>query len=363
MSKTPIRVGIIGVHPDKGWATIAHIPALAQLPEFRLTAISHNRPEVAKAAAEKYGVPHALGSADELIGHPEVDLVVISVKVTHHRELVEKAVAAGKAVFSEWPLGMNLADATAMRDLARDKGVATSIGLQTRAVPAFAYIKDLIAEGYLGEVLSATMVGSGITFGESMSETFAYTLDPSRGVGMQNVVFAHSIDGLTDMLASRFETVTGNLATRRKTTRIEETGEILPMTVPDQLVVSGTLENGTVVAAHFRGGLSRGTNFRIEINGTKGDLILTSPVGYVGIGGFTLMGATGDETLHELEIPARYGADRFSEGPSQSVATAYLRLAADIKDGTHTSPDFDDAVALHRLIDAIETSGGKPRKL
>ena len=71
----------------------------------------------------------------------------------------------------------------------------------------------------------------------------------------------------------------------------------------------------------------------------------------------------GEETLHELEIPARYGADRFSEGPSQSVATAYLRLAADITDGTHTSPDFDDAVALHRLIDAIETSGGKPRKL
>ena len=49
---------------------------------------------------------------------------------------------------------MNLGDAVALRDVAKAKGVATTIGLQTRAVPAFAYMRDLIGDGYVGDVLS-----------------------------------------------------------------------------------------------------------------------------------------------------------------------------------------------------------------
>lgn len=358
MTAIPIKVGIIGVHPDKGWATTAHIPALRQLPEFRITAISHNRLEDAQAAAEKFGVEHALGSTEELVTHPDVDLVVVAVKVTQHKDLVSKAIDGGKAVFSEWPLGMSLADATAMRDLAKAGGVATAIGLQTRAVPAFAYVRDLVRDSYVGEVLSATMIGSGILWGEAMAVSYAYTFDRANGAAMLNVPFAHSIDGLLHALDTSLETVAGTLANSRKTIRIEETGAELPLSVPDQILVAGTLANGAAISAHFRGGLSRGTNFHVEINGTKGDLIITSPVGYVGIGGFKLMGARFDETLHELKVPARYGADRFAEGPPQSVAVAYARLASDMTQGTKLSPTFDDAVELHRLIDAIERGEG-----
>ncbi len=362
MTDDPIRVGIIGVHPEKGWATMTHIPALQQLPEFRLTAISHRNAEAVQAAAQKFNVPHALTTNEALMNHPEVDVVVIAVKVPHHLDLVTRVIDAGKAVFSEWPLGMNLADTVTMRDRAKAKGVATTIGLQTRATPAFAHIRDLIRDGYVGEVLSATMIGSGITFGASMSETFAYTLDPAMGAGMQNVVFAHSIDGLLDVLGSRFETVDARYAIRRKATRTDETGAVLPMTVPDQVVVNGTLANGVVVATHFRGGLSRGTNFHLEINGTGGDIILTSPVGYTGFGGFRLMGASaGDQALQAIEIPAFYGMDHFAEGPSQGIAVAYARMASDMRRGTRLSPTFDDAVELHRLIDAIERSAGFER--
>src|SRR5690606_974091 len=118
----------------------------------------------------------------------------------YHAELVGQAVAAGKAVFSEWPLGTSLAQAQAMRDAARAAGVATSIGLQTRAAPAFAHARQLVKEGYLGRVLSASMIGSGILWGESMNEAYAYTLDPATGAAMLDVPFAHSIDGLLHLL-------------------------------------------------------------------------------------------------------------------------------------------------------------------
>ena len=126
--------------------------------------------------------------------------------------------------------------------------------------------------------------------------------------------------------------------------------------MPDQILVAGKLTNGAVVSAHFRGGLSRGTNFHVEVNGTRGDVIITSPVGYVGMGGTRLRGARGDETLHELEIPPSLDPHRELEEPARSIAAAYARLASDTMRGTQLSPTFDDAVELHRLIDTIERS-------
>lgn len=356
MSK-PICVGIIGVHPDKGWATTAHIPALQQLPQYRITAISHHDMAIAQAAAQRFNVPHALSSAAELVAHPEVDLVVVTVKVPYHAELVSQAIAAGKAVFSEWPLGTSLAEAESMRNLANAAGVATSIGLQTRAAPAFAHARQLVAQGYVGEVLSASMIGSGIIWGDAINEGYVYTLDPANGAAMLNVPFAHSVDGLLHVLGTRFETVTGLLGNARKSTRIIETGAELPLTVPDQILLSGQLSSGVAVSAHFRGGLSRATNFHVEINGTLGDLVITSPVGYVGIGGMRLQGARGEETLHDLEIPAHYSAHGV-EAPAQLVASAYVQLAADIANGTSNGPNFDDAVALHRLVESIGRNAG-----
>jgi predicted dehydrogenase len=131
----------------------------------------------------------------------------------------------------------------------------------------------------------------------------------------------------------------------------------MPLSVPDQIMVAGKLTNGAAVSAHFRGGLSRGTNFHVEVNGTCGDLIITSPVGYVGIGGTRLAGARGDEALHELKIPPSFDPHHELEEPARSMAAAYARLASDKIRGTRLSPTFDDAVELHQLIDTIERSG------
>lgn len=60
MTHAPIRVGIIGVHPDRGWASTAHVPALRSLQQFRLSAVSHTRIETAKASAERFGFDHAV---------------------------------------------------------------------------------------------------------------------------------------------------------------------------------------------------------------------------------------------------------------------------------------------------------------
>ena len=64
------------------------------------------------------------------------------------------------------------------------------------------------------------MIGSGILWGEAMSEAYAYTLDPANGAAMLEVPFAHSIDGMLHALDSRIATVAGVLSNARRTTRL-----------------------------------------------------------------------------------------------------------------------------------------------
>ena len=157
-----IRVGIIGANPDRGWAAQAHIPALKSLSdEFEITALSTSRRESADAASTRFGVPHAFDNHQELVNSAAVDVVAVTVKVPYHLELATAALDAGKAVYCEWPLGNGLNEAETLAALAKKKGVLAVAGLQARLGAAVAYVRDLIKQDYVGEVLSTTLIGSG----------------------------------------------------------------------------------------------------------------------------------------------------------------------------------------------------------
>ncbi|MFF4414554.1 Gfo/Idh/MocA family oxidoreductase [Streptosporangium sp. NPDC001559] len=71
-----------------------------------------------------------------LAEHPEVDLVVITVRVPAHAELVEAALAAGKHVYCEWPLARTTDEADTLTKSAHSTGVHHAVGLQARCAPA-----------------------------------------------------------------------------------------------------------------------------------------------------------------------------------------------------------------------------------
>ena len=94
---------------------------------------------------------------EELVAQPDVDLIAVTVKVPHHRELVSAALTARKAVYCEWPLGRDLDDARAMAALGAKQGVRTVVGLQARQAPAIEFVQERLRDGYVGEVLSTTI--------------------------------------------------------------------------------------------------------------------------------------------------------------------------------------------------------------
>src|SRR5437867_2328050 len=353
-----IRVGIIGANPDRGWAAVAHIPALKSLShDFEITALSTSRRESADAASKLFGVPLAFDNHQELVNSGGVDVVVVTVKVPYHFELATAALEAGKAVYCEWPLGNGLKEAETLAALAKKKGVLAVAGLQARSAPSVAYVRDLIKQGYVGEVLSTSLIGSGMGWGPTVEPFNAYLNDKKNGATMLSIVLGHAADALCHCLGEVRE-LTATMTMRRESFTIAGTGESKPMKADDQVLVSGLLEGGAPFSIHYRGGVSRGTNLLWEINGTEGDLQLTAAGGQAQIFEMTVRGGNGAQSsLEVVPVPEQY---RWSPpqgpGPSTNVAQAYARFARDYREGTHFCPTFDDAVTRHRMLNAIETA-------
>jgi predicted dehydrogenase len=355
-SRKRIRVGIIGANPDRGWAAQAHIPALKSLPQdFEITALSTSRRESAAAAGKRFDVPLAFDNAEDLVRSSDVELVAITVKVPHHFELATAAIAAGKAVYCEWPLGNGLLEAEKLAAFARQKGVLAVAGLQARSAPAVAYVRDLIGQGYVGQVLSTTLVGSGMGWGPTVDAGNAYTYEKSNGATMLSIAVGHAADALCHCLGQMRE-LSATMTLRRTSFTVEGTDEHRATTAEDQVAVSGLLDDGAAFVIHYRGGRSRGTNLLWEINGTDGDLQITADGGHAQIFGMAVHGGNGDQSsLAVLPVPQQYWLAP-EQGPSTNVAHAYARFARDYRDGTHLCPTFDDAVTRHRMLDAIETA-------
>ena len=147
MPEEKIRVGIIGANANYGWSMRAHLPALLALPEYELTAVCTSSAGTAAESAKTYGAKSAFHDYHEMVAHPDIDLVSVSVRVPLHHDMVMAALAEGKHVFCEWPLGGNLEEAQEMASLARPKGVTSMVGLQARGAPAILHLRELISQG------------------------------------------------------------------------------------------------------------------------------------------------------------------------------------------------------------------------
>lgn len=363
MADGKIGVGIIGIEPGRSWAAVAHLPALRALPDYEVRAVATRRQESAQAAATAFGIPAAFGNAHEMIADPGVDLIVVTVKVPHHLELVQAALTAGKHVYCEWPLGNGLDEAIAMARQARETGIACCIGLQARMAPVVDYVRTLVADGYVGEVLSTTLIGSGMQWADQVDAPNAYIVDKSNGATMLTIPMGHTLDAVCHCLGE-FEWLSALGTIRQPTVTRTDTRETLVKTAEDQIVIAGQLRGGAVAAVHYRGGSSRGVKLLWEINGSEGDLQVTAQGGHGQIFDLSLAGARGEEReLKSMSVPpAHRWVPETLSGPAVNVAQMYARFASDLRGGTRLCPDFDDAVVRHRMVSAVEEawrSGGR----
>jgi predicted dehydrogenase len=122
-------------------------------------------------------------------------------------------------VFSEWPLSNGLEEAKDLAKRAEIAGVRTAVGLQSRFDSAIRYIRDLIADGYIGEVQGTTLVGSGNNWGNVIDSNNAYLFDVTNGATVLSIQVFHALEALSYMLGD-FKHVSANLVTNQSEVQV-----------------------------------------------------------------------------------------------------------------------------------------------
>ena len=249
---------------------------------------------------------------------------------------------------------MNLEEAIALNELAQAQGVRHMVGLQARGAPALNRARALVAEGYVGKVLTATMLSSLPGAGQRPSSA-AWATDRTQGVTTLTIAGGHSLDALCFCLGE-FRELSAVVSTQHPEVRLTDSGETVRATAPDNVLVSGVLESGATVSAHIMSVPVHGTGFTIEIQGVDGTLLVTA-AGSAQIGELALRGARrDDDEPREIPLDAgdRWVPDDVPPGPPLNVAQMFRRFGERIRDGAAADPDFGLAVTRHRLLDAIQ---------
>jgi predicted dehydrogenase len=368
VTDSPVRVGLVGASlPHGRWAIEAHAPAIVALDGFGLDAVATTRRESAEAAAQAFGARAAYDSAEALIADPRVELVVVAVNVRAHAAVVRAALAAGKHVLCEWPLALDTPEAEELASLAAQTGVVTAVGLQARAAPAVRRARELIAEGYVGELRSAQVTCSSQRPGSHrLPEAYAWQLERRGGATVLTIPASHALDAVC-FLGGDLSSVSAQVLSLDPAPVIEETGATVARNADDHVALTGRTVGGAVVSALFQGGSPAGIASRLELRGDEGVLsIATTQPRQLQISSLTLHGTRDPAPPEPIEIPARLTAhipEALLRTPSEHVAGIYAELYDALRHDGAGPADFELAVGRHRLIDAIERSAAEHSSL
>ena len=358
-----IRLGFVGANIRASWASRAHFPALLSSSDVELTAVCTTRPESAEEAREAFGVRFAFHDFREMVASPEIDAVVVVVRVPSHYDPTRAAIEAGKHVYTEWPLGRTTAEAEELAALARARGVQTAVGLQARVSPPLMYMKELIESGYVGEVMACrvSLLRDGVL---DRTSGRTWQRDASLGANTLTIANGHTIDALR-FVAGNFARVSCVVATQARQWYETDTRQFVDVTSPDNVLVSGWLASGAVASVHVAAVPWAGSGYQMEIYGREGTLVASgkdSPqLGEM----LRLHGARGGNALGELEIPERFvhvPANLSRDNPL-NVGQMYALFAEAIRTGQSRLPTFDTAVDLHRFVDTIQHASDTGREL
>ena len=149
-SRTKLNVGLIGL----GRLGRIYARDLAtRIPCTRLTAVADVDPAAVDAVAREFGAERGSTDPASIFNDPSVDAIVIVTPTSTHREMVEGAVAAGKAIFCEKPLSISLDEALAIKGAVERSGVFFQMGFMRRFDRGFAAAKRRLVEGAIGDAV------------------------------------------------------------------------------------------------------------------------------------------------------------------------------------------------------------------
>jgi myo-inositol 2-dehydrogenase / D-chiro-inositol 1-dehydrogenase len=148
MSGKKLRVGILGA----GRIGRVHAESLAfRLPEAEIVAITDINYEAAKALATRCGIPRVVASIDEILGDKSIEAVLICTSTDTHADLIVRSAKAGKHIFCEKPIALELGKIDTALAAVRAAGVQLQVGFNRRFDSNFLRVRQAVASGEIGK--------------------------------------------------------------------------------------------------------------------------------------------------------------------------------------------------------------------
>ena len=351
-----IRIGLIGA----GLMGAAHSLMLKQISTFdgvdlKLQIAADVAADRVSGFAKMFGYVEHSADPEDVIRHPDVNVVYITTPTRYHKALALAAASEGKHIFCEKPLAFNESDAKEMLAAAQKAGVSHQVGLVLRYSPTFNAVRRLLSRG-LGFPM-ATIFRDDQVFpikGIHASPWRGNVVEAGAGTILEHSI--HDVDILTWLFgpARSLEAKIDYLAGRPG--------------IEDRAVVRFEFESGMVatLVSLWHDVLKRPSNRLLEVFCEKGyvatDEDFLGPVKYQ-FGNDNLITLSRDEVLRKYLEEA--GIDEKKSNALAWSAYGFEDLAfvnALIK-GARPEPGLDVAVAAHRIVDAIYESAKKRTSL
>ena len=363
MSGTPevgigiVGYGLMGRAHAYGYTVAPHVRALPVRP--RLRAISGRDAAAVERAAAAYGVDEWTTDWRELVEREDVEIVDICTPPGTHAEIVEAAAAAGKAVLCEKPLAADHVAAAAAVAAVERAGVLGAIGFNYRRLPALALMRQLVADGRVGEVRLWRAAWLSDEFLDPLIP-FDWRFERRMGASTIADLGAHLVD-LALWIVGEIEEVNAQSETftRERSGHAVDVDEASAALVRFAGGARGTFELSRVCAR-------RPCDFWVEVNGTGGTLRFDYPR----LNELWFGDAQEDDRLYGLrriraEHPSHpYAADWWPIGQGIGYGTTFVNQAADLLERWPDGPwEPDLATGLHvqAVCEAMERSAAGRR--
>ncbi len=148
-----LRVGVVGAGR---WSKSAHLPGFARSPHCDVVAICDLDEDMARDAAARFDIETVYTEYEKLLAREDIDVIDVCTRggigdKNNHEPLAFAAVEAGKHCLCEKPVAHDYRDTWRAHEIAQSKGLKTKVGLTFRYAPSMQYMRDLIADGFVGE--------------------------------------------------------------------------------------------------------------------------------------------------------------------------------------------------------------------
>ena len=247
-----LNLGIIGA----GRIGTVHAENLVyRIPEARVVAVADIRLDAAQTLARTLNIPQATADYREVLATPEVDAVLVCSSTDTHSEIIEAAANAGKHIFAEKPIDLDLAVIDRGRAAVKGAGVKFFVGFNRRFDPTYARVREAIQSGELGDVHLLHVISR-----DPSPPPIEY-VKVSGGIFVDMMI--HDFDMARFLVGSEVEEVYTRAAVRIDP-RIGEAGDV------DTALVMLTFANGAIGVIDNSRQAVYGYDQRVEVLGSKG---------------------------------------------------------------------------------------------